>query len=166
MFARNIHSSLLQTFVNYDSKKFYNIGPRSLEPNPRNKLYQAWSQRVPHLIPRREFNWEAQIREFSLWTNRASALTTPLLLWQRGHISQDYCLGFLPLYILGSAKPDQMNHWSLYQSIIWCQIFLPVLQISRVSLIVFQAGTALPQVSIFELVERLQKLQVSPFTSW
>jgi len=37
MLARDKHSSLLRTFVNYGRKKFYNIGPRSGRPQEMNE---------------------------------------------------------------------------------------------------------------------------------
>ncbi len=37
MLARDKHSSLLRTFVNYGRKKFYNIGPRSGRPPEMNE---------------------------------------------------------------------------------------------------------------------------------
>ncbi len=52
---------------------------------------------------------------------RASSLPTSLLFWPIGLISQDHCLGSLPLYILGSAELDWTNHWCPHQSIFWCQ---------------------------------------------
>jgi hypothetical protein len=46
MLARDKHSSLLQTFVNYDRKKYYNIGPRSHVTLDPDRDLEYWDFRL------------------------------------------------------------------------------------------------------------------------